>query len=115
MLPSSPGSRYPASVARPNGGKREYLIGLQNGLFASVSAGRIIFTRTTTPLSEQTSDRPTPGSCTAAPRRPGVWLRRDNPGEVGLGRSGRNRATLADTIAPTLGGLWTYSRYWRAS
>src|SRR3990170_596809 len=45
MLTSSPGPRYPASVASPSGGNSEYLMGLQNGLFASVSAGRIIFTR----------------------------------------------------------------------
>jgi hypothetical protein len=31
-------------VANPNGGKRLYLIGLQNGLWASVRAGRISFT-----------------------------------------------------------------------
>ena len=33
-----------ASVARPSGGKSEYLIGRNSGLRASVSAGRIIFT-----------------------------------------------------------------------
>src|SRR3990172_7499576 len=53
MLTSSPGSRYPASVASPSGGNSEYLIGLQNGLFASVSAGSIIFTRTAPPPSAQ--------------------------------------------------------------
>src|SRR5688500_5525646 len=35
---------YAASVARPRGGKSEYLIGRKNGLVASVSAGRIILT-----------------------------------------------------------------------
>src|SRR5207248_6124515 len=38
--------RYAASVARPSGGNSEYLIGRQNGLVASVSAGRIILTFT---------------------------------------------------------------------
>src|SRR5215510_14729109 len=42
---SSPSSRYAASVARPSGGNSEYLIGLQSGLVASVSAGRMNFTR----------------------------------------------------------------------
>src|SRR5256886_4154072 len=42
---SSSGRRYPASVARPSGGKSEYLIVRKNGLVASVSAGRIIVTR----------------------------------------------------------------------
>src|SRR3990172_1053587 len=41
---SSFSCKYPASVARPSGGKSEYLIGRQNGLVASVSAGRIILT-----------------------------------------------------------------------
>jgi hypothetical protein len=45
MVTSSVSSRYAASVARPSGGNREYLIGRKRGLFASVSAGRIIFTR----------------------------------------------------------------------
>src|SRR6266496_658953 len=36
--------RYAARVAKPRGGKREYLIGLQKGLFASVTAGKIILT-----------------------------------------------------------------------
>src|SRR3954470_14149334 len=44
MRTSSSSRRYPASVARPSGGKSEYLIGRKNGLVASVSAGRIIFT-----------------------------------------------------------------------
>ena len=44
MVTSSAPSRYAARVARPNGGKREYLIGRNSGLVASVSAGRIIFT-----------------------------------------------------------------------
>src|SRR6185369_7770282 len=35
---------YAASVASPSGGNNEYLIGRQNGLLASVRAGRIIFT-----------------------------------------------------------------------
>src|SRR5436853_5821439 len=40
---SKSSSRYPARVAKPNGGKREYLTGLKKGLLASVKAGRIIF------------------------------------------------------------------------
>src|SRR6185503_5896422 len=38
---SRSGSRYAARVARPRGGKSEYLIGRQYGLVASVNAGRI--------------------------------------------------------------------------
>src|SRR5215471_21688129 len=45
MTDSSSGRRYAASVASPSGGNREYLIGRQYGLVASVSAGRISFTR----------------------------------------------------------------------
>src|SRR5437868_3956949 len=44
MVTSSLSSRYAARVASPNGGNREYLIGRNSGLVASVSAGRIIFT-----------------------------------------------------------------------
>lgn len=44
-LTSTSGSRYEASVARPSGGNKEYLIGRNSGLVASVRAGRIIFTR----------------------------------------------------------------------
>src|SRR5262245_4456529 len=42
---SSSGERYAARVARPSGGKSEYLIGRQYGSVASVRAGRISFTR----------------------------------------------------------------------
>src|SRR5262245_31694443 len=45
-ISTSSSPRYAASVARPSGGNSEYLIGRQNGLFASVSAGRIILTFT---------------------------------------------------------------------
>src|SRR5215831_17148643 len=45
MTASSSARRYAASVARPSGGKSEYLIGRQNGLVASVSAGRMNLTR----------------------------------------------------------------------
>src|SRR5437868_5860045 len=44
MVTSSLSSRYAARLASPNGGNREYLIGRNSGLVASVSAGRIIFT-----------------------------------------------------------------------
>src|SRR5262245_25890508 len=46
---SSSSTRYPARVASPSGGNREYLIGRQNGLLASVSAGKIILTFNWTP------------------------------------------------------------------
>jgi len=45
MTAWSSGERYAASVARPSGGNNEYLIGRQKGLVASVSAGRMNFTR----------------------------------------------------------------------
>src|SRR5439155_13871658 len=45
MTASSSGERYAASVARPSGGKSEYLIGRQYGLVASVRAGRMSLTR----------------------------------------------------------------------
>jgi hypothetical protein len=45
---SESSGRYAANVARPKGGKREYLIGLKKGLLASVKAGKIIITFTTT-------------------------------------------------------------------
>src|SRR5579885_299213 len=43
-LTSSSGDKYAARVHKPSGGKREYLIGRKSGLFASVKAGKIIFT-----------------------------------------------------------------------
>src|SRR5262245_36973593 len=45
IVGSSSGRRYAASVARPSGGKSEYLMGRQYGLVASVSAGRMNLTR----------------------------------------------------------------------
>src|SRR5712691_6209384 len=43
-MTSSSAPRYAESVARPSGGKSEYLIGRKNGLVASVRAGKIILT-----------------------------------------------------------------------
>src|ERR1700681_513099 len=45
MTASSSERRKAARVANPKGGNKEYLIGRQYGLVASVSAGRINFTR----------------------------------------------------------------------
>ena len=62
----------PASVARPSGGNSEYLIGRQNGLVASVSAGRIILTfiarppRRRAPRSRARAGRPAPRGTPAA-------------------------------------------------
>ena len=49
LAASSSSARWAARVARPSGGKREYLIGRKCGLVASVSAGRIILTLIDTP------------------------------------------------------------------
>jgi hypothetical protein len=40
MRARSAGARYAARVASPRGGKREYLMGRNSGLVASVRAGR---------------------------------------------------------------------------
>src|SRR5450756_2862448 len=48
MVTSSHGSRKPASVARPSGGNKEYLIGRNSGLVTSVNAGSTILTFTCT-------------------------------------------------------------------
>jgi hypothetical protein len=44
-------------VASPSGGKSEYFTGRKNGLVASVSAGRIIFTFIVAPFAEETGSR----------------------------------------------------------
>src|SRR5437764_9497551 len=59
---SSSGSRYDASVARPSGGKSEYLIGRNSGLVASVSAGKIILTLTWTDHQPPCSTQRRPGT-----------------------------------------------------
>src|ERR1700730_2534521 len=76
---SRSGSRYAARVARPSGGKSEYLIGRQYGLVASVSAGRINFTL----LNDRLAFRA--GSSLAAQLQGSVGReRRDSPRELAI-------------------------------
>ena len=100
---SSPGSRNPARVARPSGGKSEYFIGRKKGLLASVRAGRSSFALTAA----------SPRSRAATPRaRAGRRARRAARAATARAAGGRRRRSGSRPSAG--GGPWRGRGRWGA-